>query len=252
MATIVKTESGTWKALIRRTGWPTTVKTFRVKRDAEDWARTTEDEMVRGVYIQRAPAEKMTVEAALKRYLAEVSPKKRPESQKSDKKHAKPLVAHLGKYSLAALNPEIIAEYRDMRLAGEDRKDKDGKPVPRANDTVRLDLALLGHLFTIAMKEWGIALPWNPVLNVRKPAHGPGRNRRLSPDEQKILLPAVDAHSNPMLGWIVRIALLTGMRASEVVTLCRSQVDLLRRVVRLVVTKNTLPRTVPLSFFKRH
>lgn len=51
MATIVKTSSGTWKALIRKTGWPATAKTFRTKRDAEDWARRTEDEMVRGVYI---------------------------------------------------------------------------------------------------------------------------------------------------------------------------------------------------------
>lgn len=49
MATIVKTEAGTWKALVRKTGWPTNTKTFRTKRDAEDWARRTEDEMVRGV-----------------------------------------------------------------------------------------------------------------------------------------------------------------------------------------------------------
>lgn len=47
MATIVKTEAGTWKALVRKTGWPTNTKTFRTKRDAEDWARRTEDEMVR-------------------------------------------------------------------------------------------------------------------------------------------------------------------------------------------------------------
>lgn len=65
MATIVKTPSGTWKALIRKTGWPSVAKTFRTKRDAEDWSRRTEDEMVRGVYIQRAPAERMTVAAAL-------------------------------------------------------------------------------------------------------------------------------------------------------------------------------------------
>lgn len=51
MATLVKTPSGTWKALIRKTGWPTVAKTFRTKRDAEDWSRRTEDEMVRGVYV---------------------------------------------------------------------------------------------------------------------------------------------------------------------------------------------------------
>ena len=46
---------------------------FHAKRDAEDWARGTEDEMVRGVYINRAGAEKLLLEKALVRYLAEVS-----------------------------------------------------------------------------------------------------------------------------------------------------------------------------------
>src|SRR5690625_853194 len=149
MATIVKTPSGTWKAVIRKSGWPTTAKTFRTKRDAEDWARRTEDEMVRGIYVQRASSERLTVEAALKRYLAEVSPTKRPTSAASDVRHSKPLIQHLGKYSLAALSPEIIAQYRDDRLAGLDRKDARGQPDPRPRspNTVRLDLALLGHMF---------------------------------------------------------------------------------------------------------
>jgi len=51
VATISKTPSATWKVVIRKRGWPTNIKTFRTKRDAEDWARRTEDEMVRGVYI---------------------------------------------------------------------------------------------------------------------------------------------------------------------------------------------------------
>jgi len=62
VAAITKTPSNTWKAIIRKRGWPTTVKTFRTKRDAEDWARGTEDEMVRGVYINRAGAEKLLLE----------------------------------------------------------------------------------------------------------------------------------------------------------------------------------------------
>ncbi|WP_339457423.1 hypothetical protein [Pseudomonas sp. EA_65y_Pfl1_P120] len=56
MATLVKTPSGTWKALIRKTGWPTVAKTFRTKRDAEDWSRRTEDEMyASGQVIYPAP-----------------------------------------------------------------------------------------------------------------------------------------------------------------------------------------------------
>ncbi|WGI24493.1 hypothetical protein QEN58_14290 [Halomonas alkaliantarctica] len=55
MATIVKTPSATWKAVIRMSGWPTIAKTYRTKRDAQDCARRTEDEIVRGVYIQVVP-----------------------------------------------------------------------------------------------------------------------------------------------------------------------------------------------------
>ncbi len=249
MATLVKTPSGTWKAVVRKSGFPTTAKTFRTKRDAEDWARSTEDEMVRGVYIKRAPAERMTVADALKRYLAEVSPTKRPASAASDARHSKQLTQHLGKYSLIALTPEIIAKYRDDRLAGLDRKDAKGRPAPkpRSPNTVRLDLALLGHLFNTAIKEWGLGLAYNPVQNIRRPAPPPGRERRLTPEEEERLMAAVDAHTNPMLGWIVRIALETGMRSSEITTLRRSQIDLKRRIARLLETKNTLPRTVPLT-----
>lgn len=246
MATIVKTPSGTWKAVIRKTGWPTTSKTFRTKRDAEDWARRTEDEMVRGLFVQRAPSERLTLETAMRRYLAEVTPTKRPQTQSSEMRRSVPVIKFFGKYSLAAITPDLIAQYRDTRLAGEDRM-KNGQPQPRAANTVRLELALLGHMFTIAVKEWGIGLTYNPVLNIRRPAPGPGRNRRLTPDEETRLLAAVDQHSNPMLGWIVRIAIETGMRSSEITTLRRSQVALDRRIVRLIETKNTQPRTVPLS-----
>ena len=202
--------------------------------------------MVRGLFIQRGPSERMTFEAAMKRYLSDVTPTKRPLTQNAERNRAGSLVAFFGKYSLAAITTELIAQYRDARLAGEDRM-KDGKAQPRAANTVRLDLALLGHLFTVAVKEWGLGLPYNPVLNLRRPSPGPGRNRRLSEEEESRLFAAVDKHSNPMLSWIVRIAIETGMRSSEIATLRRSQVELERRIVRLIETKNTLPRTVPLS-----
>jgi len=243
MATLVKTPSGTWKAVIRKNGWPTISKTFRTKRDSEDWARRTEDEMVRGVYIQRSGSERMTLEAALKRYLSDVTPTKKPTTQRGEISKAKKLIEHLGKYSLAALSAEIIAGYRDKRLSEAGHKGN------ISNNTVRLELALLSHLFTVAIQEWGVGLTFNPVLNIRKPSPGEGRDRRLTSDEELRLINAVNAHSNPMLGWIVRIALETGMRASEISTLRMHQVDLERRVLRLKDTKNDSARTVPLNRF---
>ncbi|AJY30162.1 phage integrase family protein [Burkholderia thailandensis 34] len=236
MATIVKTPSGTWKAVIRKNGWPTTAKTFRTKRDAEDWARRTEDEMVRGVYLSRAPSEKLTVAAALKRYMDEVSVTKKATTQRSEKFTRSHLEAFFGKYSMAAVSADLVAKYRDERLAA-------GK----SNNTVRIELAMLGHLFRVAIQEWGIGLTFNPVANVRKPSPGGGRDRRLSLDEQRRLFDAVAAHSNPMLSWIVGLAVETGMRSSEITGMRRSQIDIERRVVTLRDTKNGSTRTVPLT-----
>ena len=102
-------------------------------------------------------------------------------------------------------------------------------------------------MFNVAIKEWGLGLTYNPVQSIRRPAPGPGRNRRLQRGEEARLLAAADTHSYPMLGWTVHIALETWMRSSEILTLQRQQVDLDRRIVRLLETKNTTPRTVPLS-----
>ena len=117
MATITKTPSNTWKAMIRKSGWPTTIKTFRTKRDAQDWARRTEDEMVRGVYIDRADASHLLLKTALDRYLRDVSSTKKPSTHAAEQHKTKALKTELGNYSLAALNPSLIANYRDQRLA---------------------------------------------------------------------------------------------------------------------------------------
>ncbi|MCG2585836.1 site-specific integrase [Massilia sp. TS11] len=236
MATFVKTDAGTWKAIIRKQGWPITSKTFRTKRDATDWARSAEDEMVRGVYISRAGAERLTVTEALERYLREVTPTKKPTTQRSEKITAEHLIGFLGKYSMAALSNDLVASYRDHRVAA-------GK----SNNTVRIELAMLSNLFTVAIQEWGLGLTHNPVAAIRKPSPGKGRDRRLNADEEKRLMEAVEQHSNPMLGWIVHIAIETGMRQSEILNLRKAQVDLALRVVRLTDTKNDSARTVPLT-----
>lgn len=243
MATFVKTPSGTHKALIRRQGWPTTSKTFRTKRDAEDWARRTEDEMVRGVYIQRSASERLTLRNALGRYLREVSPTKSKGSHESDITRSKPLISSLGSYSLAAISSDLVAKYRDERLATVSELTK--KPISASS--VRLELALLSHLYTVAIREWGLGLIYNPVMNIRKPSPPPARNRRLTSDEEERLIKAIKGHSNPMFSWIVKLALYTCMRAGEIVSLRRGQVNLKKRIIHLPRTKNGEARNVPLT-----
>jgi len=192
--------------------------------------------MVRGVFVDRASSHRYTLTAALDRYLVEVTPTKKPSTIRTEKGRAKILKKYLGKYSLTALTPERIGAYRDERT-------REGKSAT----SVRLELALLSHLYTTAIREWRIGLTGNPVSMVRKPAPAAGRNRRLKPTEEKRLLEACDAQSNPMLGWIVRLAIYTGMRQGEIEPLTRNQVDMKRRVIELTETKSGSARIVPLT-----
>ena len=81
----------------------------------------------------------------------------------------------LAKNPIGLIRSVDIAQWRDNRLTQV-----------RAG-TVRLDLAILAHLFTIAIKEWSMPLT-NPVINIRKPPPGKARERRISFGEEKRLL----------------------------------------------------------------
>lgn len=63
-----------WQAKVRRQGFPTQSKTFDRKSDADAWARSLEGEMDRGAFIDRRPAEQMTLGDAIRHYLGTVAP----------------------------------------------------------------------------------------------------------------------------------------------------------------------------------
>lgn len=118
-------------------------------------------------------------------------------------------------------------------------------------------LALLSNLFEVARKEWGIEVE-NPVRKITKPKFDNSRSRRLSHDETRYLLAAVDdpGHSvkakdgdrrNEWTPLVVRWAIETAMRQGEILALEWQHVDLEKRMAHLTDTKNGTPRTVPLS-----
>lgn len=84
-----------------------------------------------------------------------------------------------------------IATYRDQRLLEINPRTK--KTLSTA--TVRLEMSLLSNFFDIGRIEWGIC-DGNPVSNVRKPKIPPGRDRRLTPREDRMILRYCHNHSN--------------------------------------------------------
>ena len=73
--------------------------------------------MVRGVYINHAPSERMTIEGALDHYEKDVTSTKKTFTSVRRRVGSKQLKKFFGKYSLAAATPDLVATYRDERLA---------------------------------------------------------------------------------------------------------------------------------------
>lgn len=136
-----------------------------------------------------------------------------------------------------------IAAYRDSRLTTINPKT--GSLISPA--TVRLEMSLLSNFFDLARIEWGYTASSNPCSDVRKPKPPPGRERRLTVREERLILRYAYAHKNPELYSIVVIALATAMRQAEILGLCWEHINFRSRVAHLPDTKNGSKRDVPLS-----
>ncbi len=244
MATFQQREGGRWQAKVRRRGHPVQSRTFTKKTDAEAWARKVESELERGVWRDTAEAERTTLAEALERYGREVTPRKKGAEQEIYRVRALRRLP-LARRSLASIRGADIAEFRDAELTR------------LAPSSVVKQLALLSHLFEVARKEWGIEVD-NPVRKISKPKFDNSRSRRLSDEEARYLLAAVDdpgpsvkaksgERRNEWMPLIVRWALETAMRQGEILALDWRHVDLEKRTAHLPETKNGTARTVPLS-----
>lgn len=109
--------------------------------------------------------------------------------------------------------------------------------------TIRRYLATLSSLLTFSERSgWLVRNPLSRFDKRALPESAP-RTRFLTRDEYKRLL----KHCNRSLRPIVEIAVETGMRRGEILSLKLDQVDLERREIRLTVTKTKRPRVIPLS-----
>jgi integrase len=234
MATITKTQSNTFKVLIRKTGIPQQVKTFKTKVEAQKWARYIESEIDRGVFIDRTEAERTTIGELIDRYIQEITPQKR--SAKTDKQRMLYLKKHFGCYKASQLQSKHIASYRDKRLS-------EGKK----GSTVVKEIGSMSHLLDISIKDWGIPLSNNVAKLVRKPKQPKGRDRRLVDGEESILLKAAKSSKAPLLGYIITLALETGMRLGELLALDWNNIDLRKQTALLPITKNGESRLIPLT-----
>jgi integrase len=176
-----------------------------------------------------APPDDTTVRELLKRYDKEILPSHK--GHQVEQYRVQTLLGFFGDLKLVHLTPREIAKYRDNRL----------KEVTPAS--LKRELTILSRVLTVASKDWGIALPQNPVTMITLPKADKVRTRRLELGEEAKLRHG----ANPQLNRIIVLALETAMRRGEILNIKRSHIDFTKSVLLIPSTKTDTPRTIPLS-----
>ena len=224
-------EYGVYRVRIRRRGLPIVSKTFKSKTDARIWGEKTERAMTLGLL---SPDQDCTLQDLLVRYGRVFTPVKRGAPQEQSRIN-KLCQQHISTIRLSNLNSNHIAQFRDERL----------KTV--SGTTVIKDLNILSLIIKTAMTEWGFKLATNPVVSVKKPKENKARDRRLADGEYERLLKECGKRKNHWFKPLVVVALETGMRRGELLSLEWKHVHLDKSWAHLPMTKNGDGRDVPLS-----
>ncbi len=243
MATISKIEGkkgSTYKVRIRKPNSPTVTKTFSSKNLAKKWARKTELEIEEGTYFDKVEAASHTVADLVDRYLNEELKKLAETDWPARKRQLNWWKDEIGKLTLNKVTPALIVEHRNKLKQGVTYRKK-----PRSGSTINRYLAAFSAALGIAASEWQWILS-NPFNRVRREKENSGRVRFLSPDERTALLEACKESRNKSIYLITVLALSTGMRQTEILSLTWDQVDQDRRTITLYKTKNDEVRVVPL------
>lgn len=216
-----------WRAVIRRTGHTTQIKTFPLKAAAERWATKVEREMDLGEFADRRSCD-VTGAAIAQQYADEISPAKKGKRWEQVRLKKLARVAWMQK-PLNRVTADDIQKWRKAQTI--------------SGASLRREMNLLNSVFNYAKKHWHPVQ--NPLAGVSKPADSKSRERRPSQAE----LGAIRTHfqKKPGMALLVELAIETAMRLGELCSLDWKDVYLDECYVQLHDTKNGTARKVPLS-----
>jgi len=198
------------------------------QEDAEECLVHLKAEAYRAVRLG-IPVNRMWQDAVV-RYLQEAEGIKR--SYQDDKDHLRKLDPYLRDKQLSEINMEALWPFID------DRKKRDGV----ANATINRAMEIVRRILNLAVEEWNWLAKAPRIRMLPQPKR---RIRFLIHEEADRLLEVLPRHLRP----VVRYALATGCRMSEILQLEWQRVDMDRRVAWLDpgTTKNGEGRGLPLN-----
>jgi len=198
------------------------------KRQAEVVLKKRMVQVAENRFLEVEKCERIKFEKMTELYLENYSKPNKKSSRRdvTSVNNLKPFFA--GKY-LHEITPLDMEKYKRRRQ---------GKV---SNATVNREIACLKHIFTKAI-EWGIVQK-NPGKKVKLLRERNTRLRYLDEKEIRRLYDACAEHLKP----VVIVALNTGMRKEEILSLKSKDVDFRSRTISILDTKNGESREIPMN-----
>ena len=229
-----------YRVAIRIKGTPKQTATFSSLTRAKDWAQRTEVKIRDGKYLSEIESKKHTLSEVVQRYKEYIKLQ-----QKTVRKDWIQQLdwwdTQIGFNTLANITPALISKQRDILLSEKNKKGNFRKPA-----TVNRYLAVLSIVLSLCVKEWQL-IEINPVLNVKKLKEPKGRVRYLSKEERYRLLEECYKSDNPYLFPAVVLALSSGARRMEVLSLKWKRIDFSYNRAVLENTKNGETRIISIQ-----
>jgi len=196
------------------------------------WSKFTL-EKAETVFLDKKPAKKLTLDEFSEKYLEYSKNNKKASGHERDQYSLLQLKNLLGETLLEDINMVKVEEYKGERIAVV-------KPA-----TINRELQCLRALLNVAV-EWDI-LPKNPVKKMRLLKEPPGRVRYLTLDEIRLLIAECASHLRP----IVVIAIYTGMRKGEILSLKWDFIDFKNDIIHVEEIEVKQKRGSPKSATRR-
>lgn len=202
------------------------------KKLAQEIEAKTRIELVEGKYFDKGQGDKKTFQDMAVKYMTEYAIKKAVRSKLRDGVSLKHLLPEFGDKYLSQIAPNQIARYK-VKRGQEGASPK----------SINHELGFCKHAFNVAVKEW----EWvkdNPFIKVSAEKLPQPRVRYLTREEFDRLYQICD----DWLKTIIQIAVHTGMRQDNILSLTWQQVDLNRGIITLEHTKNGERLGLPMNY----
>ena len=246
MATIekrrLKSGKTSYRCKVRRRNQPVLTATFSSKSDADRWCAEQEAAILSGKHFNFAESRCRTVSDVIHKYCESIVGQLKDASGRITQ-----LAwwdAQIGHMVLGDITPSVLAKYRE--ILKNEQIGRGARSRRRSNQTVNRYFASLRAMLGFAVREWQW-LDKNPCQYLKNLNEPRGRCRILSLRELTALLESCDRLTRyPEMRPIVLLAITTGMRRGEIVSLRWSDIDFKNHRILLSDTKNGEQRSVPL------